>query len=150
PDHYFACVTSNTGEPRTIDLGLASDIDSLIKNLSTAQQNAQHAVAHLGEPRAEHQIGQALDALASRLLKPIAKEIDIAAAQQWLISPDSNLWLVPWAALRADDGSYIVEKHSIQLLVSGRDLLLNPLQLDRQPGVPIVVANPDFDMDPSS
>jgi CHAT domain-containing protein len=39
-----------------------------------------------------------------------------------------------------------VEKHTVQLVVTGRDLLLTPSKLDRKSAASVVVGDPDFDL----
>jgi CHAT domain-containing protein len=101
-------------------------------------------ITEKGEPEAEQELRQRLDALAALVLHPLLSHI--GRYEQWFISPDSNLWLVPWSALPLKDGRFAIEGHRIQYLVSGRDLILNPLKLDRTPSAPLVLADPDFDL----
>ncbi len=55
-------------------------------------------------------------------------------------------WLVPWAALPLPDGRYAVEGHLISYVISGRDLVAD---LGSKAGErPIVLADPDYDLDP--
>ena len=60
-----------------------------------------------------------------------------------LISPDSQLNLIPFAALVDENDNYLVENYEITYLSSGRDLL----QLESTPNpqqAPVIVANPDY------
>src|SRR5262249_15999757 len=77
-----------------------------------------------------------------KVLEPLRKELD--GAERWILSPDGALWLVPWSALPLNDQTVAVEKHPIQLVVSGRDLLLSALKLDRKPSAPLGGADPGF------
>jgi CHAT domain-containing protein len=47
------------------------------------------------------------------------------------------------------DGRYAIEGHPIQFVISGRDLIRNPVELDRKPSAPLVLADPDFDLNKS-
>jgi CHAT domain-containing protein len=60
-----------------------------------------------------------------------------------LISPDSQLNLIPFAALVDENNRYLVENYSITYLGSGRDLLRlqNPVASRSNP---ILLANPDY------
>jgi CHAT domain-containing protein len=72
----------------------------------------------------------------------------LSEAKRWVLSPDAALWLVPWAALLLDKERYAIEDHQIRYLVSGRDLVLNqgkPIK-----GQVLVMANPDYDLDPAA
>jgi hypothetical protein len=60
-----------------------------------------------------------------------------------LISPDSQLNLIPFAALVDEQNRYLVETTTITYLTSGRDLLRLQNQVaSRQP--PVLIANPDY------
>jgi len=61
-----------------------------------------------------------------------------------LLSPDSQLNLIPFAALVDENNRYLVENYSITYLSSGRDLLRlqNPTQSSSSP---VLLANPDYD-----
>jgi CHAT domain-containing protein len=68
-----------------------------------------------------------------------------------LLSPDSQLNLIPFAALVDESDRYLVENYSINYLSSGRDLLrLQNHAKSRSESV--IVANPDYDKpgDPTS
>src|SRR5262249_5489196 len=59
-----------------------------------------------------------------------------------------NLWLLPWEALTLPDGRYAIEKHQIGYLTSGRDLLPS-VAAKVKAKAPLVLADPDFDLDPA-
>src|SRR5262249_13263180 len=99
-----------------------------------------------GEPAAEKALKEPLAALGKLVLDPLVKHV--GDKERWIVSPDSLLWLVPWSVLPVNGGAYAIEKHDIQYVVSGRDLLMNPLKLDRKPTAPLILADPDFDLEP--
>jgi CHAT domain-containing protein len=106
--------------------------------------------AHLSgkqEARAEQTFRRRLEVLAQLILRPLAEHID--RAEQWIISPDASLWMVPWAALPLANGRYAIEKHQISYVVSGRDLVFQGAGAPRSPKVkpsaPLLMADPDFD-----
>jgi CHAT domain-containing protein len=59
-----------------------------------------------------------------------------------LISPDHLLWIVPWAALPESADRLVVERHEVQYVLSGRDLLTLPTAESK--AVPLIVANPKY------
>jgi hypothetical protein len=131
------------GDVRLIDLGEADKIDAAVQKARQALNDAPGRLKVDGEVKAEKAVREALEVLASLVLKPLRKHIDDFPG--WVISPDGNLWLIPWAALPLDDRTYAVEKHSLQLLVSGRELLPAPATWAPGTGLPVVFADPDFD-----
>ena len=144
PAHYVAWVTRKDGAASLVDLGEAGPIDERITRVRRELAGAPDRLRKEGEVEAEKAALQALQALADKVLQPLRKHLDDCT--QWVISPDGNLWLVPWAALPLDEKTYAIEKHTIQYVISGRDLVLDPLKLDRKPHPPLVVADPDFDL----
>jgi CHAT domain-containing protein/Tfp pilus assembly protein PilF len=144
PARYVAFLTTRVGEVQIVDLGPADVIEAAIHAARQELNAATKRITEKGEPEAEKELRQPLGELAKLVLHPLLPHIE--NAEQWFISPDSNLWLVPWTALPLPDGRFAIEGHRIQFLVSGRDLILNPLKLDRKPSEPLVLADPDFDL----
>jgi hypothetical protein len=85
-----------------------------------------------------------LQELSRLVLQPLLPHIE--KSPQWVISPDGNLWLVPWAALPLPDGSYVVEKYTLRHVVSGRDLVSPPSKGKAESCW--VLADPDYDLSP--
>jgi CHAT domain-containing protein len=78
------------------------------------------------------------------VLKPLLPHVGVS--KRWLISPDGNLWLLPWEALTLKDGKYAIEDHHISYLTSGRDLAPS-VAPKVEMSAPLVLADPDFDLD---
>jgi tetratricopeptide (TPR) repeat protein len=142
PARYVAWLTPKDGPVRVIDLGQADKIDAAVRLVRQALEEAPKRLKAAGESDAEQAARKALDELGRLVLQPLRPHLD--GVQRWLICPDGNLWLLPWAALPLDDKTYAVEKHTIQLVVSGRDLLPTPHR-PWQTTAPAVFADPDFD-----
>ena len=130
PPRYAAYVLQRQGDPKWVDLGEAEAID----------QAAFRFRQVLGSPlRSANAVAGELDELLMQPIRPL-----LGNAKQLLIAPDSQLNLIPFAALRDEQGKFLVERYEISYLTSGRDLL--KLQLDipsRQ--APVLVANANFD-----
>jgi CHAT domain-containing protein/Tfp pilus assembly protein PilF len=142
--HYAAWVTPKYGLVRLIDLGPADKIDAAIKQFREAVQNAGKRVREQGEEQAEKAIREHLDVLSALVLKPLLPHM--GKARHLLVSPDGNLWLLPWEALTLEDGRYAIEEHRISYLTSGRDLVPAPAAKVKV-SAPLVLADPDFDLD---
>jgi CHAT domain-containing protein/Tfp pilus assembly protein PilF len=145
PARYGAWVTPRRGDVQIIDLGPAEKIDSAVSALRKALEGAPALLRKKGEPAAEKTLRERLDALSGLVLRPLLKYA--GKAESWVISPDGNLWLVPWAALTLPDGKYAIEKYRISYITSGRDLAASAAGKVK-PGKPLVLADPDFDGQP--
>jgi CHAT domain-containing protein len=67
----------------------------------------------------------------------------VGNARHLLISPDGALNLVPFEALRDEQGRYAIERHLISYVSSGRDLLRLPA-MRPGPSAAVIVADPLF------
>src|SRR5262249_17343343 len=80
-------------------------------------------------------------AMDERLMRPL--RASLGDATRLLISPDGGLNLLPFDALVAEDGRYLVERYTTSYLTSGRDLLrMRAGGAPRSP--PVLVADPLF------
>src|SRR5262249_30312303 len=145
PAHFAAWVI-DAKEVSCVDLGEAAVIEQDVQALGR-DLNAQRAVRTIkseGEPDAEKLLRRHLDAVAKRVLHPLLPHLK--ERPRWLVCPDGALWLVPWNALTLPDGRYVVEKHTVSHLVSGRDVV--PTDHKVKASAPVVLADPDFDLAP--
>ncbi len=151
PARYLAWIIppAGAGEIRIVDLGEASAIDDEITKARTALEKTALGIK---KPDDEHDAEQKalapLGALAKLLLDPLKPHL--ANVKQLVLSPDSTLWLAPWAALPVDDEQYVVERWQIRFVTSGRDLATE--QAAAQEATtnltnPCVFADPDYDLD---
>jgi len=134
---YVAYVLHHTGEPQWVDLGEAEPINQSVEDFGNAFKSDASDV----KP-----VARALD---EKLMQPIRKLL--GNTRNVLLSPDSQLNLIPFAALVDENNRYLVENYSINYLSSGRDLLR--LQNHAQSrSESVIVANPDYDKpgDPAS
>jgi CHAT domain-containing protein/Tfp pilus assembly protein PilF len=144
PPRYVAWVIPAQAEQdvQVVDLGPAATIDKAIQATRRALRQAPEQIRTRGEGAAEQELRQPLQALARLVLHPLLDHV--GPAERWVISPDASLWLVPWAALPLPNGKYALEEHSIRYVVSGRDLVLAPVQ--GKAGRALVLADPDYDL----
>jgi CHAT domain-containing protein/Tfp pilus assembly protein PilF len=129
--HYVAYVLHSTGEPKWVDLGEAAPINQAVTDFRKA---LRFPLSSNVKP-----VARTLDEL---LMQPVRKLL--GNSRTVLLSPDSQLNLIPFAALVDENNRYLVENYSITYLSSGRDLLR--LQNPPQSGsAPVLIANPDYD-----
>ncbi len=129
--HYAAYILPPNGDPTWLDLGPAEPIN-------TAAQALRRELDNPNDRLAAKRRGRELDAM---VMEPIRAKL--GNAQHLLISPDSQLNLIPFAALVNENDQYLLETHQITYLTTGRDL--KRLQLNQQPqSPPLIVADPDY------
>lgn len=127
--HRFSYILSRQGTIQAVDLGDAAAIDQ--------QAEAFRQALRTRDPEVKT-IARKLDA---KLMQPIRQRL--GTTPNLLISPDSQLNLIPFAALVDEQNRYLVETYTINYLTSGRDLLrLQTNATSRQP--PVLIANPDY------
>jgi CHAT domain-containing protein/tetratricopeptide (TPR) repeat protein len=132
------------GKIHIVDLGEAGAINRAVERAQQQIKRSVTVIREKGESGAERELTEELQSLAKLVLHPLLPHI--GSASRWLISPDASLWVVPWSALPLRDGKYTVEKHDVQFLVSGRDLIRERERVP--PGRSVIVADPDFDLPP--
>jgi CHAT domain-containing protein len=130
---YIAYLLFDHGDPVFVDLGEVREINDLAIKLGGL----------LREPFAEiSEIKKSARQLDEIIMRPIRRRLE--TQQRLLIAPDSQLNLVPFAALVDERGAYLLEKYKISYLTSGRDLLR--LQIPRTTNEPpLIIANPDLE-----
>lgn len=142
--HFAAWVipAAGAGDMHLVLLGKAKPIEDAVARVRRDLVEAPKLIRTIGDIEAEQAARASLKELARLVYVPLAKHLD--PAKHWVLSPDAELWLVPWCALPVAETNYAVEKHSIRYVVSGRDLVKNPGPASDQPA--LVLANPDFDL----
>jgi len=140
------------GSTQVVDLGDASVIDCAVAAYREAVRTAvgdRGLIATVGESRAEETMREAAAPLSEMVLKPIMTGIRASGCDEGLdelvISPDGELWLVPWSALPLEDGRYLVEQYAVVTVTSARDLVV---EREAKPNVspPLIFADPLFDL----
>ena len=139
-----------------VDLGDASAIDALVavyRDTLRAALGEKGTVATVGEAAAEAALIAAAKPLAEKVLQPVLaciRDSRVAGTlEEIILSPDGELWLVPWAALPIKDGHYLVESYSITTVTSARDLLPAAWS-SHEVTTPLIFADPLFDLHPEA
>jgi len=128
--HYAAYILHSQGEPQWVDLGAAEPINQLITKFRRALQNSSSLNIKT--------IARQLDEQLMQPIRPL-----LGNNRNLLISTDSQLNLIPFAALVDESDRYLLENYTITYLTSGRDLLKLQLSLPHR-SQPLIVANPDY------
>lgn len=137
---YAAYVLLPSGELRWADLGDATQIDGQIQRFLEVMRCGERQASPCYTPERLKPVAQAL---YRAIFAPL--QTHLGKATHLLISPDSQLNLLPFAALVDSQNRYLIESYTLTHLTSGRDLLrLQHSVPSQQP--PVVLANPNFDI----
>ena len=130
---YAVYVLRSQGSPVGIDLGEVDDFQPLWEKLESSLQTKELPIPAL------KRAARNMDEMLMAKVRPL-----LGDSQRILLSPDTQLNLIPFEALVDEEGQYLVENYSFTYLTSGRDLprLSNP---DAQLTQPVLLGAPDFD-----
>ncbi len=129
---YAAVVLRNTGEPSWVDLGDAATIDKSVAsfrrvlafapatNKSNSKEDRGIDVTPI-EGKRKIQLEELARTLDQQVMAPIRPLL--GDARHLLLSPDGQLNLIPFEALKDEQNKYLVEKYAFSYLTTGRDLL---------------------------
>ena len=137
---------SGEGEVQLIPLGDADKIESQVAAIRK-QLNAAVAgkLSELGERVLEKNFIEQSKKMSQLVFAPLEKHL--TDVEEVLISPDGELWTIPWEALRTADDKYLLEKYRMRYLISGRELASNQRK-GRYSDAPVIMADPDYDLSP--
>jgi CHAT domain-containing protein len=132
PARYAAFVLRPSGPPRWTDLGGATEVERLVARVRSAMSDPKRSDAR--------QLSQALH---RALMEPLRPWLD--GASHLILSPDGALHLIPFGALQEAGGRYLVERHTLSYVTSGRELPKLVAAAPRPPQAPpVIVADPWF------
>jgi CHAT domain-containing protein len=152
PARYLAFVLP-AGEPdhvQMIDLGEAEPIDRMIRDFRAGitgeveNWTGRDLVATpIGSARAS---GSSRDpALRAAVFDKLAHPL--AGCKRLLLAPDGDLTRLPFEVLPTDSGRRLIEEYAVSYLSCGRDVLRFGAASPGQAAAPVVVADPDFDLE---
>src|SRR6202041_3799648 len=129
-ERYVAYVIRAQGEVRGVDLGPKKEIDGRLLAFRQALRNPQRTDVQRLARVVDQKIMQPVRALAGD-------------AGHLLISPEGDLNLIPFEALKDEQDRYLIEKYSISYLTTGRDLLRLQVARDSVTG-PLLLGDPTY------
>ncbi|BAY28681.1 peptidase-like protein [Nostoc carneum NIES-2107] len=132
---YAAAVLRAAGEPKWVDLGDAATID---KSVASFREFIRYQPI---DGKTSARLQKAARALDEQIMAPIRPLL--GDARHLLLSPDGQLNLIPFEALKDEQNQYLVQRYAFSYLTTGRDLL--SLQTTAKAASnPVVFANIDY------
>src|SRR5579883_92871 len=173
---YVAWVIPATGAVKVIDLGPATEVEAavarVVRNIRAySGETLADDLAALAQlvrqgklspdefkekadalereyaaarPKLEASFSTDAAALSKLVVAPLREAA--GAATGWVVSPDGDLWAVPWAALATPDGKWLIESVALRQAVTGRDLLALRAPDRMRQTAPLVLADPNYDL----
>ena len=135
PARYVAYALHQRGEVQWVELGETKAIDAAVENLRQALRDPKRMDAK--------RLARKVDRMVMQPLRPL-----LGTTRRVLLSPDSVLNLVPFAALVDEHSQYLIQRYTFTYLTSGRDLLRMQIKQESK-SVPFVLADPAFDGQPT-
>ncbi|WP_199322689.1 MULTISPECIES: CHAT domain-containing tetratricopeptide repeat protein [Calothrix] len=151
---YAAVVLRAAGEPKWVDLGDAATIDKSVASFRnilayapiSSQENhnnskQERGIFQIDSKTAVAQLQELARSLDKQIMAPIRPLL--GDAHHLLLSPDGQLNLIPFEALKDEQNQYLVQRYAFSYLTTGRDLL--SLQTTAKAAAnPVVFANIDY------
>ncbi|HTM31041.1 MAG TPA: CHAT domain-containing tetratricopeptide repeat protein [Vicinamibacterales bacterium] len=140
---YMAFVLRSSGTPIAVRIGNAAEVEARVARWrSDVAAEALSASPNSGQPSLSSQNSGL--ALRSLVWDPVSAHL--SGASTVLVVADGVLGLVPFAALPAGSGVYLLEQGPpIHYLTAERDVVLAPVQPYRAPEGLLAVGGPAFD-----
>ena len=146
PWRYVVFITPAGEVPESVmvDLGLAEPIDDAIGALRKAVAEVEAGQ----RPESDKQIREKLMAVRKLVVDPALPHI--REKEHWIICPDGQISLIPFACLPITDGKYLIEIKKISYLGAGREAVAyaGPPAKPEDAAKPLLVGDPDFDLTP--
>jgi CHAT domain-containing protein len=131
-----------------IDLGEAEPIDRLIADFRTGLlRDAEQCLGRdLGRRAEERPAATRMpgERLRATVFDPLRSAL--AGRRRLLVSPDGALAFLPFGVLPDGDARLLLDEYALSYVSTGRDVLRFAAPTAGQPGDPLVVADPDFDL----
>ena len=147
---YAAVVLRASEEPKWVDLGDAATIDKSVASfrrvLASAPAASKSNLKERGGIEPEPADGKSLQELARTLDKQVMAPLRplLGDARHLLLSPDGQLNLIPFEALKDEQNKYLVQRYAFSYLTTGRDLLRLETTA-KQLSNPVVFADINYD-----
>jgi CHAT domain-containing protein/Tfp pilus assembly protein PilF len=140
--HYLTLSLDSKGNTSIVDIGDASEIDSLIESVREMFYDKETIINSVTVGLAESELKKSTGGLYEKILAPFDKNFN--GNKNLYISTDGQLNLLPYEILPTTDSHYIIEKYKISYLSSGSDLVFGR-DVPEPENRALILADPDYD-----
>jgi tetratricopeptide (TPR) repeat protein len=152
PPRYVAFVlpAADSEEIRLIDLGEAGSINQLIADFRAditgeAEKIADRNLTMLEELRPSPAPTSPGLSLREAVFDPLA--VALAGRRRLLLATDGDLTRLPFEVLPLARSRHLLDDYQISYVGTGRDVIRFGVVPSTKPAAPVVIADPDFDLD---
>ncbi len=148
PARYAAWIVPPDGQGNVtlVDLGPADAIEEAVAAARRSLQIDPQALREQGEQELEQEARKSLQRLSALVLNPLETQLrGLEESVEVILCPDQSLWLAPWAALPLTTGEYLIQRHPVSFVTSGRELLL-PRDTRAATNPPAIFADPNYNL----
>lgn len=152
PKHrYVAWIVRPDRDAQLVDLGSSEPIDSAISvfmnfmaGAAALQNQGESELLNVPAAWGTEKLRQAaLDKLSNLVWRPLSEHLPTSSADvSLIISPDADLWNVPWECLLQDEKFVIERFGDVRYVTTARELLALPTEPSAQPAA--VLIGPSF------
>ena len=132
--HYWAFILYPNGQTKAVNLGDAGYIETQIASNLKVLASADRLLA---EPQL-----LAMSKLYNVVWAPLVGKL--GKIKNIILSPDSVFALLPFSALLAPDGRFLIEQLTFYQIATGRELVDRNQKQSKKPNAPVIIADPDF------
>jgi CHAT domain-containing protein len=151
PPVYVALIIPAGGpdDVRMIDLGEADRIDHLIADfrariIGTARADDGRDMTRRRDQTGSFAQGDPGSALREAVFDPLIPYL--GGRTRLLVAPDGDLTRLPFEVLPTADGGRLIDDYQMSYLSCGRDVLRFGAKVTGEASQPLVLADPDFDL----
>jgi CHAT domain-containing protein len=145
----FVLRAGDPDDVRMIDLGEAEPIDRMIADFRAGVIDTDGDRNMTLSPRPEVPSSAVIEGIGTRLRAAVFDRLlpALGGHTRLLLAPDGDLARLPFEVLPTADGRRLIDDYQISYLSCGRDVLRFGAADIGQPGGPLIVADPDFDLE---
>lgn len=141
---YAVIIYEADKQVEIIGLGDSDEIDRSIMKYRSEMAGALASQLNGSSTQSLNDYTDAANDLYDRLIVPLSSALK--TSKQVFVATDGMLNLLPFETLTKDGDNFLIEDHQFIYLTSGRDLLKE--ETDKSSGDAMVLADPDFMIDP--
>ena len=134
------------GDVRLVDFGAVVDVDVSILTLRRDINSSPVQITEASEESSVSQLRSHLESLSQMTLTPLIRN-NKDVVKRLTLSPDGQLWIMPWSALPLHAKRLMIEDHQFRCGLSSCSLIPSAPDGSGSYAMALIVVDPNFDLD---